>query len=109
MATWIKMREGSGHPDAAGVVHRNGAHTARLGPVQVSAIAVPGSATGFIKRFLDRRPGFVMPAHQRDRAVRAVKIVVDVLIGFELAVVRQHIGVRPAVIAQRSPQRKVFG
>ena len=50
-----------------------------------------------------------MPAHQRDRAVRAVKIVVDVLIGFELAVVRQHIGVRPAVIAQRSPQRKVFG
>ena len=102
------MGQGGGHPHTTRIVHRDGADAARLRAVQVRAIGISGSAARFVKRPLNRRPGFVVPTHRWDWAIGAMKVVMNIPIGFHLAKVGKHVGIRPAVIAPRRPHREIL-
>ena len=77
--------------------------------VHVGIFRVSGVNGGLEKGLLEWQPvGFLETAH-RDRTVRAVKIIANVGIGFQLSEIGQHVHVCPLIVTHGRPGVVIFG
>ena len=109
VARLAQVSDGSAHPHAVGVVHRDGADAAGFGMVHIRVVGVAGGAAGVPERDLGGQPVLAAVAAHRDRAGVAVEVVGDVGVGFQLAEIGQAVGEFPFVVAQRRPGVVVLG
>ena len=80
-----------------------------FGPLVSSVAAEPRLQTGGMESLLDvRRLAGLTPSH-RHWSFRAVKVVLNVEVMLHFSVERQYLGVRPLIVAERSPGVEIFG
>ena len=103
------MGDGGAHPHAGLVVHGDSADAGRLRAVQVGVDRVSALQSSGVEGFLHVGPGLVFPSHYGDRTFRAVKVVLDVQVGFGLAEEGQHFQVGPFLVAEGGPPLKILG
>src|SRR5438552_1563290 len=77
--------------------------------VMVRTVREPCRPTGFVKGRLAWQPRLPPETVGGNRATRAVHVVVEVLVGLELAKVGQQLLKTPLVVAHGGPRVIVFG
>ena len=104
-----QVGKGRTHADAVGVVHGYGTDAPGLRVVHVRVVGKAVVPAGLVKGYLGRQPRFLLVAAHRDRAFRAVEVVVYVGVGLRHSEVGQGLYEGPFVVAPRSPVVIVLG
>src|SRR5262249_6523703 len=94
--------------DAVGVVKRRGTYPKRLRVVVVRTVRKPRRPTRFVKGDLAWQPRLALKTMRHDRATRAMHVIVEVLIGLDLAKVGQQLLKAPLVVPHSRPRVVIF-
>ena len=104
-----EVGQGGAHPHAVHIVHRHQADAGMFRAVHIIGDAMAGFEAGGVEHRLNFRPvAVVVAAGDGQRPVGAVKIILDLAVGFNPAVIGQHIEVRPLRGAPLHPQIEIL-
>ena len=109
MADGVEVGDGGTHAHAITIIHGNRTDAGGVGAVEVGVIGVAALHGRRVEGFLHVGPGLVFTAHDGDRPVAAVEVVLDVEVGFGLAEEGEHSGVGPLLVAEGLPALEVLG
>ena len=109
MARRVDVAERGAPADAVGVVEGVGADAGGVGVVVVGVGGEARVEAGVVEGYLVGEQVFELVAAGDDGAVAAVEVVMEVHVGFELAVVWQDVLEAPLVVAHRDPAVEVVG
>ena len=99
----VQVGKRGAHPDAAGVVHGNGACSRGIGVVHVRVFGKSGGDSCLVESLVHRQEFFPGQPPDRDWPVCPVEVVSHVQVGLQFAEEGQQIDEAPLVIALRGP------
>src|SRR5207245_6510112 len=105
----LEMCERHAHAHPVQVVRGRHAKASGVEAIRIRRGAEPRLHTGGMEGLLDGRPGTGLPTPDGQGSVRAMELILNVEIMLRFAKVRQDLGIRPFLVAERRPGVKILG